>query len=137
MFINNFRFLLKKGPTRPLFHLLLSFETHYKFYNFMYVKKFTSSIRYRDLNSRFLDDEPPPITTRPRLVPKDFRFLLHTYFPRNIFKYEFIYIWTIIFIFCLWINNLENFPVLLNAMHGGNNHQGQSWEKGPFELALR
>ena len=35
----------------------------------MYVKKCPSSIRCRDSNSRPLEHEPPPITTRPGLPP--------------------------------------------------------------------
>ena len=61
------------GQPRPLFHLFLSFQTCIQaiFTTSRYVKKCPSSIRYRDSNSRPLEHESPPITTRPVLPPWD------------------------------------------------------------------
>ena len=59
------------GQPRPLFHLFSSFQTNItNFTTNMYVKKCPSSIRCRDSNSRPLEHEPPPITTRPGLPPR-------------------------------------------------------------------
>ena len=52
---------------RPLFHLFSSFQTHYKFYNKCVYEK---CIRCWDSNSRPLEHEPPPITTKPGLLPE-------------------------------------------------------------------
>ena len=58
------------GQPRPLIHLFSSFQTNItNFTTNMYVKKCPSSIRCWDSNSRPLEHEPPPITTRPGLPP--------------------------------------------------------------------
>ena len=65
----------KNGPTLASFSFIFVFSnTHYKFYNNRYVKKCPSSIRCRDLKSRPLEYESPPITTRPGLQPKFYNF---------------------------------------------------------------
>ena len=54
------------GRPRPLFHLFSSFQPHItNFTSNRYVKRCPSSIRCWDLNSRPLEHESPPITTRP------------------------------------------------------------------------
>ena len=53
-----------------LFHLFLSFQhTHYKFYNKYICEKCPSGIQCQDSNTRLLEHESPPITTRPGLPP--------------------------------------------------------------------
>ena len=55
------------GQPRPLFHLFLSFQTTLQILQQINVKKCPSSIRCWDSNSRPLEHEFPPITTRPGL----------------------------------------------------------------------
>ena len=62
-------FFFKMGQPRPLFHLFLSFQTYYIFYNKYACEKCPSSRQCRDSNSRPLEHESPPITTRPGLPP--------------------------------------------------------------------
>ena len=57
------------GQPRPLFHLFLSFQTTLQILQQINVKKCPSSIRCWDSNSRPLEHESPPITTRPGLPP--------------------------------------------------------------------
>ena len=64
------KYFFKIGQPRSLFHLFLSFQTHItKFAANRYVKKCPSSIRCRESNSRHLEHESPPITTRPSRAP--------------------------------------------------------------------
>ena len=58
-------FFKKMGQPRPLFHLFSSFQTHITILQQINVKKCPSSIRCPDLNSRPLEHESHPITTRP------------------------------------------------------------------------
>ena len=53
--------ILKMGRSRPLFRL---FSVFFKQYD---VKKCPSSIQWWDLNPRPLEQEFPPVTTRPGL----------------------------------------------------------------------
>ena len=63
-------FILKMGQSRPLFHLFLSFQTHItNFATYNYVKNCPFSIWCWDSNSRPLERESPPVTTRPGLQP--------------------------------------------------------------------
>ena len=63
-----YRFFLKMGHPRPLFHLFSSFQTNItNFTTNKYVKKWPSSIWCWDSNSRPLEHLSPPITTRPGL----------------------------------------------------------------------
>ena len=54
---------------RPLFHLFLSFQTTLQFLQQIYVNKCPPSKWCRDSNSRPLECESPPTTTRPGLPP--------------------------------------------------------------------
>ena len=84
------------GQPRPLFHLFSSFQTRYKFCNKYVNEKRPSSIRCQDSNSRLLEHESPPITTRPGLVivynfrrtklnlNLDRRLLVESKKPRNV-----------------------------------------------------
>ena len=76
----------KIDQPRPLFHLLPSFQTHItNFTTNMYVKKCPSSIWCRDLNSRPLEHESPPITTRPGLPPhRNFVFVVYSQRPKDL-----------------------------------------------------
>ena len=60
---------LKNGPTPASFSFIFVFSnTHYNlFIQQMNVKKCPSSLRCQDSNSRPLEHESPPITTRPGL----------------------------------------------------------------------
>ena len=78
-------FFLKIGPT-PASFLFLSFQTHItNFTKNRYVKKCSSSIWWRDLNSRPLEHEFPPITTRPGLLPDDYCYC-HFSFTQDLTK---------------------------------------------------
>ena len=57
------------GQPRPLFYLISSFQTHYKFYNKYLCEKCPSSIQCWDSNSQPAEHESPPITTRLGLLP--------------------------------------------------------------------
>ena len=57
----------KLSQPQPLFHLILSFQTHITNFTInRYVKKCPSSIQCRDSNTRYLEHD---ITTRPGLLP--------------------------------------------------------------------
>ena len=61
-------FFLKMGQPRSIFLFIFVFQTHItNFTAIMNVKKCPSSTRCRDSNSRPLERESPPITTRPSL----------------------------------------------------------------------
>ena len=60
---------LKMGQPRPLFHLFRLFKNTLKFLQLIIVKKCPTNIRCQDSNSRPLEHESPPITTRPGLPP--------------------------------------------------------------------
>ena len=62
-------FFKKMGQLRPLFHLFSSLQTHITIFTTKNVKKCSSSILCWDSNSRPLDHESPPITTRPGNLP--------------------------------------------------------------------
>ena len=57
------------GQPRPLFHLFSSFQTNITIFTANKCEKYPSSIHCRDSNSRPLEQESPPITTRPGLPP--------------------------------------------------------------------
>ena len=64
------------GQPRSLFNLFLSFQTHItNFTTNRYVKKCPSCIPYWDSNSRPLEHESSPITTRPEPPPKNWKFV--------------------------------------------------------------
>ena len=64
-------FFKKIGQPRQLFHLFLSFQRHIiTIFTTNKCEKCPSSIWCRDSNSRPLEHESPPITTRPGLTPK-------------------------------------------------------------------
>ena len=56
------------GLPGPLFHLFSSFQT-LQILQQLNVKKCTSSIRCRDSNPRSVENESPPISTRPGFPP--------------------------------------------------------------------
>ena len=62
----------KNVPTPASFHLFSSFQTTLQILQQLNVKKCPSSIRCWDSNSRPLEHESPPITTRPGLPPETF-----------------------------------------------------------------
>ena len=76
---------LKNRPTRALFHLFSSFQTHItNFTTNKYVKKCPPNIQCRDSNSQLLEHESPSITTRPRprLPPLKNTFFMNYFFRR-------------------------------------------------------
>ena len=76
----------------PLFHLFSSFQTHITIFTTNKCEKCPSSRRYCDSNSQPLENESPPITTRPGLPP------LHNSFARHPFAH---------FVNDLLLNNLQ------------------------------
>ena len=90
--LQSFFFFFKKkmGQPRPLIHLFSSFQTNItNFTTNMYVKKCPSSIRCWDSNSRPLEHEPPPITTRPGLPPV--KIFFNQSFNHDIFFFISVY----------------------------------------------
>ena len=75
------------GQPRPLFHSFLSFQTQItNFITNRFVKKCPSSIQCWDSDSRPLEHEFPPITTRaPGLPPNKFKII----FQMLVFFYSF------------------------------------------------
>ena len=72
-----FNFFKKMGQPRALFHLFLSFQTNIMIFRTI-VKKCLSRILCQDSNSRPLEHESSPITTRPGLPPVKFNFIFCT-----------------------------------------------------------
>ena len=83
-FFVNF-FIFKNGPTPASFSFIFSFfkQTSLQFLQQIYVKKYPSSIRSWDSNTRPLARESLPITSRPGLPP--------------IFCYSMIYVYGLTF----------------------------------------
>ena len=65
---------LKMGQPQPRFHLFLSFQTHIKIFTTNKCEKMS----ILDSNSRPLEHESPPITTKPGLPPR----VLHIFYNR-------------------------------------------------------
>ena len=83
---NLIHFLL--GQPQPIFIYFRLFQTNINFFTTnRYVKKCPSSIRCQDLNSWPLEQESPPITIRPGLLPywTIFKQKSHTQYWREIF----------------------------------------------------
>ena len=66
----------KLNQPRPLFHLFSCFQS---IFTTNIYEKCPSSIQCRDSNSRPLEHESPPVTTRPELLPS-FNYLYHHIF---------------------------------------------------------
>ena len=67
--VGSYLIFLKMDQPRPLFRLFLSSPTQITIFATNKCEKCPSSIRCRDSNSRPLELESPPTTTRPGLPP--------------------------------------------------------------------
>ena len=74
-------FFKKMSQPRPLFHFCLF--KHTTIFTTNKCEKCPSSIRRRDSNSRPLEHEPPPVTTRPGLPLKKSKFSMQWLWKRG------------------------------------------------------
>ena len=75
---NAFLLFFKKMANPSLFFIYFrSFQTNFTIFTTNKCEKCPSSIRHRESNTRPLDRECLPITTRPGLPPKAFSFVRH------------------------------------------------------------
>ena len=83
-------FFKEKKMDEPglFFHLFLSFQTHITIFTSNKCEKSSSSIWCRDSNSRPLDHESPPITTRPGLPLKSRHLFVAFLSPQVLMTYK-------------------------------------------------
>ena len=123
-------FFYEMGLPRPLFYLFSSFQTQITIFTTNKCEKCPSSIQCQDLNSRPLEHDSPPITTRPGLPPA----LLFICRKRPFYQFSYsqcqncfgfallrldkkLFLWEkVIFSYCVSVHSVQVFNIKMDCL---------------------